>query len=160
MLGSFVDTCVRLARFRNELTLRMSTDRVSNLHSIYWHTISHRVVGQVHVLVEEGLEFRSDSEHLSSRVLEDVLPDELLFAHCRHILVLWSVQLLSHLALREIALCVGVERVPFRIVFTPIVCRSVRFRSVISLTVKSLFLNGDVFIHALLSSLNRTRLRD
>ena len=95
MLGSFEATCVGLVGMSNEFNLCMSGDRVSHLHSIDRHTIRHRVVGQVHVLVEEGLELRSYKEELSSRVLEDVLPDELLFAHCRQSLVLWSIQLLS-----------------------------------------------------------------
>ena len=64
----------------NEFDLSNGTDGMSDLHSTRRHAIRDNIVGVVHVLVEEGLEFMTDKEFFSLLVSKDVLPDELLFA--------------------------------------------------------------------------------
>ena len=95
MLASLEDTGVRGIVSGDVLHQGASTNGMGLLDSAGWHSIRDSIKRQIHVLVEETLEFVTDKESLGGAVLSDTLPDHLLLAVGGLGLVLWSIKVIE-----------------------------------------------------------------
>jgi len=80
VLAALEDTRVGGVVGRNELHKRSGTDGMGSLFPARWHGVRDTVEGQVHILLEEAIEFLTNEELLGGSVFKDVSPDHLLLA--------------------------------------------------------------------------------
>ena len=108
---------------RDELKFGVRANRMSHLLSVNRHSVTPKIIGQVHVLIEERLELRASEELLASSIGEDFLPDKLLLALGAHGLVLRGVEELDLLWVSNRAVSIRIlTSVLVRVVLAPIVC--------------------------------------
>ena len=93
VLGTSEHASVGSVRVWNQLNLRVGAHGMGPLYTPKRHRVSDRVVGQVHVLVHETLEALTSEESFTSRVHQDVLPDDFLLALGGQLLIVRCIQL-------------------------------------------------------------------
>jgi len=71
---------VGLFRVGDQLDLSHGADGMGSLHSAQRHSVRNGIVRQIHILIHDGLQSKTYVEIFASRVHQDILPYELLFA--------------------------------------------------------------------------------
>ena len=145
-LSTSVNSSVRLVGVRDPFNLGGNTDRVSLLKSVNRHVVCNNIIGEVHVLVEEGLELVACVETLSALVWQDQFPHELSFAHGAQCLILGSIKVRS--VLRKDTVCVWIPATIFvSLVVSPVVVATICAGD---LNLRLLLFGGWLFLTTLL----------
>ena len=92
VLGALEHTSVGSVRLGNEFNQSGCADGMGTLYATSRHSVGDCVERQVHVLLEEALEFFSNEELLRSSVFDHISPDHLLLAVGALSLVLSSIE--------------------------------------------------------------------
>lgn len=106
VLGTLENSSVGSIRSGDEFHESGGTNGMGSLNSTSWHGVRNSIKRQVHVLVEEALEFVTDKESFGSSILNDALPDHLLLTVGRLSLVLGGIEIVEMIEVGAMCACI------------------------------------------------------